>query len=735
MDEAARLDSLRALALQTVRQPQIFSRITQLATTMFGCPISVVSIIEESHVWFLGKTGVAAEQTPLDASLCATCVDQAGPLLICDTHADARFRDAPMARGETAIRSYLGVPIGAETGALIGALCIASPRVNAFCEAQIAQLRLLAELAEQCIIAHSKTLALSQANTSLRQLNRVFRQAEIAAQIGSWRVNLADNSLHWSDQVFAIHGLECGTAMDVTSALEFWEADEREKIRTALERAITKGEPFALEANLRRADGEIRRVRAIGERIDCDSRPESVAGIILDCTEEHLQTAALKRAAERDRLTGLFNRSAFDKRLGEALAMPGRQIGRDPVTVALLDLDGFKAVNDTLGHLVGDRLLTQIAEQLNRRIDDRCFLARWGGDEFAVLFPVGMPIEAIEALMMSLVRDITEQVRIGDELIIVGATCGLAQITGRSSSDELLRRADLALYHGKANARGTVHLWSEAIELAHSARHNAIAQLTLALEQGRAFAAYQPIVEISDGSIVAVEALLRLSDRKGETITAAEFAPALLDPALSRRVSQFMIEEILREAPRILAMLGPDARIAINVAEADLRSGDFMKLIERLMSSGVLKPRNIIFEVTETMLLLDDFGAIRNLLNVLHERGFSIALDDFGTGFSSLTHLRDFPITKVKIDRDFISNITSDQQSRLIVQAIVQMGLSLGLQLVAEGVETEQELSFLRAIGCNLAQGFKFAHPQSLSDLERNTAQSRKIQGEQRSAA
>jgi EAL domain-containing protein (putative c-di-GMP-specific phosphodiesterase class I) len=308
-------------------------------------------------------------------------------------------------------------------------------------------------------------------------------------------------------------------------------------------------------------------------------------------------------------------------------------------------------------------------------------------------------------------------------------------MSGRTSGAELLRRADIALYHGKAQDRGTVHFWTEVIERAQSVRHRAISELTLALEQGRAFAAYQPIVRIADGKTVAVEALLRLSDGKGATMTAGEISPALLDPALSRRVTRFMIEEIVREAPGILALYGPDARIGLNIAEADLRSGDFLALVERLLSTGVLQPSNITLEVTETMLLLDENGDIRNLLTLLHERGFTIALDDFGTGFSSLTHLRDFPITKVKIDRDFISSITNDQQSRLIVQAIVQMGKSLNLRMVAEGVESETELAFLRAIGCCHAQGYMFARPQSLESLQRAVASVKRTKLARRNAA
>ncbi|MEL6216202.1 MAG: EAL domain-containing protein, partial [Pseudomonadota bacterium] len=401
-----------------------------------------------------------------------------------------------------------------------------------------------------------------------------------------------------------------------------------------------------------------------------------MAGIFLDCTEEHLQTAALKHAAERDRLTGLFNRSAFDRRLTdvliEACRMQRKRQDTVPVTVALLDLDGFKGVNDILGHLVGDRLLSQIAQQLNRLVEPNYFLARWGGDEFAILFPPGTPTDEVNNFADMLVSEIAEHVRIGEDLMVVGATCGLAMVEARSTNDELLRRADMALYHGKAHGRGVVHWWSEEIENTQSVRQKAIARLTRALETRQTYAAYQPIVDLASNKIVAVEALLRFTDKDGRSATASTVAPAFIDPVISRKVSHFMLEEIAREASALLELYGPDVRVGINVSEADLRQGDFLGAMDTLVGTTALGPQNVVLEVTETMLLLDDSQQIKRLLTELDKRGFTIALDDFGTGFSSLTHLRDFPIRKVKIDRDFIANITTDQQSRLIVQAIVQ---------------------------------------------------------------
>ncbi|MEO0700326.1 MAG: EAL domain-containing protein, partial [Pseudomonadota bacterium] len=350
------------------------------------------------------------------------------------------------------------------------------------------------------------------------------------------------------------------------------------------------------------------------------------------------------------------------------------------------DLDGFKDVNDRLGHLVGDRLLGKIAQTLEQSLGEGPFLARWGGDEFAVLFPIGCPMSEAVAIANRVIQDIVDRVSIGERMIPVSATCGLAEMRSHATGQELIRRADTALYHGKANGRGVAHCWSEGIEFIQAARQAAKAKLTDALNSGRAFAVYQPIVDLETKETVGLEALVRVRDDKGTLISASEIFPALADPLLARRVSRFMIGQITRDAPSLLGAFGPETRIGINVSEADLSRRDFVELIEDLSARSVLEPHNIVLEVTETMLLLDASGQIRGMLNTLDERGYTIALDDFGTGFSSLTHLRDFPIRKVKIDKDFIASMANDHQSRLIVQAMVQMGQSLGIRMVAEGV-------------------------------------------------
>ncbi|WP_156522807.1 putative bifunctional diguanylate cyclase/phosphodiesterase [Erythrobacter neustonensis] len=717
MTPIPRPDSLRNLGLEAMPDRDLFSRITVLASTVLGCPISLLSVVEDDRQWFLGRSGIDLEQTPIDASFCARCVRNSAPLLVDDAHAEPSFAQSALAIIAPFLRSYIGVPVRGEDGTVIGALCGISPEPGAFRQDQVAMLEMLAELAEQSIALHTRTRALSNANAGLRQQTRIFRQAERAVNIGSWWVDLATRQLHWSDQVFAIAGLQPSPSINLRDVVQLYQPEDRPLVSAAMDDTIDEGKPFMFETTFHRADGEARRIRMVGERVDIDGRPDYVAGIILDCTEEHLRNAALQRAAERDRLTGLFNRASFDRKLADAMQLAGTE----PVTVALLDLDGFKDINDTLGHLVGDRVLETIAAQLQLHASEGVYLARWGGDEFAMMFPAQMGLSGVTRFLERLLHELGEIPPLGASQLRIGATCGVARMCEAASSEEIMRRADLALYRGKDSGRGSVVWWDQQIEARQSERQQAIARLRSALGNGRALAAYQPIIALDTGRVVAVEALLRLRAEDGSLISASEVFCALLDPELSRRVSRVMLDHVVADGPALLALFGPDTRIAINLSDADLRQGDFVRHLIDVIDDSQLGPHNITIEVTETM-LIDPSGHLRASLAMLDECGFTVCLDDFGTGFSSLTHLRAFPIHQVKIERDFIAAISEDHQSRLIIQAIVQMGHSLGLNVVVEGVETDEQEIFLRAMGCRMVQGYRYGRPGLLAEVEASFA-------------
>ncbi|MFY8049279.1 MAG: diguanylate cyclase domain-containing protein, partial [Erythrobacter sp.] len=490
MHDPVRLDVIHNLGLETSADRALFSRITVLASTMLGCPIALLSIVEDVRQWFLGRTGIDLDETPRDVSFCAVCISGEGPLLVPDARVDLRFRDNALVTGAPFIRSYVGVPIRGEGGVLLGALCAISPEPHAFCSDQIGPLAMLAEQAEKIIALHVRTRELSLANAALKQTSQIFRQAERATNVGSWRVDLASQRLYCSDQVYAITGFERGRSVSVEQAVTLYQSEDQAMVSKALEETVAHGKPFAFETSIRRGDGERRRIRVVGERIDVDGRPDSVAGIIHDCTEEHLRNAALKRAAEHDRLTGLFNRASFDRKLAAAMG----SADSEPVMVALIDLDGFKDVNDTLGHLVGDRVLVAIAEHLHKRIRRGMFLARWGGDEFALLFPPAMTIDKASGFLHDLVAELDDVVALGSSALTIGATCGLARMEQPGTGEEIMRRADLALYRGKDQSCGGVVCWDAQIEAKQTERQRAIARLRAALNGGRAVAAYQPIV-------------------------------------------------------------------------------------------------------------------------------------------------------------------------------------------------------------------------------------------------
>lgn len=679
--------------------------------------MALLSIVEDDRQWFLGRTGTTLDETPIEASFCATHVLGDGPLLIDDARTDPRLKDTALVTGPPYIRSYIGVPIRFDNGAALGALCAISPEPGAFRSEQLAPLAMLGELAEKNIALHVRTRELDAANAELRQSSQMFRQAERAVNIGTWRVDVAGNRVHWSDQVYIIAGLEPGQSIAVEEVAKLYQPEDRAMVNAAIRDTMVNGQPFNVETSITRENGEKRRIRLVGDLVDVDGKPDGVAGIILDCTDEYLRNVALKRAAERDRLTGLFNRASFDRKLARAM----QRVEAEPVTVALLDLDGFKDVNDTLGHLVGDRVLEAIAQQLRLKTSAGVYLARWGGDEFAMLFPATMSQDAITAFLGDLLGEFNEIAPFGDGMIRIGATCGVARMESAASSEEIMRRADLALYRGKEQGRGAVVCWDAEMEAWQNERQQAMLRLRSALTNRRALAAYQPILDLGTGKVVSVEALLRLRDEGGSLVTATEVFAALLDPELSRWVSRVMLDCVVADGPAILALYGADCRIGLNLSEADLRQGDFVRHLIEVIDDSALSPDNITIEVTETM-LLDAGGQLRASLAMLDQAGFTICLDDFGTGFSSLTHLREFPIHKVKIERGFIAGIAEEHQSRLIIQAIVQMGHSLGLRVVVEGVETEEQETFLRAIGCRHVQGYRYGRPALLADLQEHRA-------------
>jgi diguanylate cyclase (GGDEF)-like protein len=721
--EAARVAALRALQILDTPRQDCFERITKFCTELFDCPVALISLVDSDRQWFLARTGIDICQTDRDISFCSHAIEAGRGLLISDALEDDRFRTNPLVTAGPRIRSYLGQPITNSDGVLLGTLCIADPRAGHFDETHQAHLLYLSRVVEDLIEAHHQrveasylTAHLSERSNRLEKSNRVFAQAERIAGIGAWELDLETGKLAYSDESHGILDLPRDFALSLEDALAMYVPEDRPLVEEALAKVMVARGPSEFEADIITAKGQRKRIKVVGEfLVASGDHPARVVGIFQDVTVSYHSEMALQRAADYDSLTSLLNRQAFDRHLGEQLKTY-RKSGKD-FFVLLLDLDGFKDINDTFGHLIGDVVLEEISSRIVDAVPSDTLVSRWGGDEFAVITPMGISPDEAAALGENLIKAVSEQVEIAGSRVAVSATCGLARSGEAVVARELLRRADLALYHGKAREPGRAHHYHIGLERDNRRRQEAIGLVRSALTEDRLFAGYQPIVHLADRNLVGFEALMRLDTRSGKRLTATQVLPAILDPILSREISDRMIRLVCGEFPGIIAAR-PDVQfVSLNATEADLLSRDFADRLLCSLQAHHVAPRAVTLEITETMLLVNDGASVQAVLSRLRSAGMQIALDDFGTGFSSLSHLRDFPIDKVKIDGSFVQKMCSEHQSRLIVQALIGMAKNLGKEVIAEGIETEEQRELLLQMGCYYGQGYLFSPAETASRL------------------
>ncbi len=702
---------------------QSLDRVVSQCAEEFGCQLSLVTALDPDRQCFLAAHGTDLRETPRDISFCQYALEAEDALLIPDASADTRLSNNPFVSGPPHLRSYLGIPIRHRDGEFLGALCLIDPRPHLFGDEHVARLKRHAKVVEDILklhVMHLEASALSeqisrQSEAQNKSL-RMWSQAESIAKIGTWELETATNALHWSDGVYAIHGLSDRASLTVDEALAFYDEADRGKVARLVEEAAREGKAFRFNATIHARDGTVKRVRSMGEGFDVvDGIPRRIVGVLQDISEAYQAELSLRHAADHDALTGLLNRAAFDRELKDRL--DAARAGAGEVHLVLFDLDGFKDLNDTFGHVMGDHVLKDIAGRVTRSAPPHSTVARWGGDEFAVILPCMVDRGTAEAHASGMLDGIRHCARIGGRTFELSATAGLVTADGSLSPKQLLRNADTALYHGKRTSRGTVQRYTEELDRQKSERQRAINEVREALRSDRIFAGYMPIVDLGSGKTVGLEALMRLTTSTGRRLVAAEVAPALIDPLLSRQVDECMLGMIAAEAATLRSVYPHLKRISINATEGDLVSSGFAeRFLAQFRENGV-DPHFITLEVTETTLLVDQSERIQAVLHDLRSAGVRIALDDFGTGYSSLTHLRDFPIDAVKLDLSFVQAMTDESQSRSIVQAMIGMARNMGITVVAEGIESDEQRRILQLLNCEFGQGYLFGKARSAREL------------------
>jgi diguanylate cyclase (GGDEF)-like protein/PAS domain S-box-containing protein len=509
--------------------------------------------------------------------------------------------------------------------------------------------------------------------------------------------------------------------------LDFVHPDDRPTLREVCE----NGAPREFDFRLRSSFGEWR-------HLDCrvtDLRDDRyVNGIVLnarDSTERVRLEEELTRQAFHDGLTGLPNRALFRDRLDQALARSARS--GDVLTVLLLDLDGFKQINDSLGHDAGDEMLRQVAARLTDVTRPGDTLARLGGDEFALLLEGSNEAQAIN-LTRRLIAHLSEPMEVADHELAVGTSVGIAIHTGgEGDSEELVRNADVAMYAAKEAGRGRYEVFrydmardfGEMLGLEHELRQG--------LKREEFSVHYQPEIALDTTRIVGVEALLRWNSEKLGSVPPARFIPIAESTGFISALGEFVLHEACLQTARWReAEILPESFMTwVNVSAVQLSAGGVTDLVRRELSNAGLSPDLLGLEVTETAVVEGGAGDLAVAeLKELHAMGVGIAIDDFGTGFSSLGQLRHFPIDMLKVDRSFVHGVEHDAKDAAITANLVSLAHAMGVLAVAEGIESEGQLEKLRGVGCDFAQGFLFARPapaeQITGMLAGNAAELRK---------
>ncbi len=461
---------------------------------------------------------------------------------------------------------------------------------------------------------------------------------------------------------------------------------------------------------MRHRDGSWRYVETAGNNLLEDP---AVTGIVLttrDVTDRRQLEDALRHQAFHDSLTGLPNRALFLERVRAAEAERSRDGA--PMSVLFIDLDNLKLVNDSAGHEGGDALLVAVASRLSASTRPGDTVARLGGDEFALLLVDRETARHGPAVADRLLTSLTQPVLIAGRSVLPGVSIGVATSDSLGGAKDLVRAADAAMYAAKKAGKGRVEVFQPRHHAAELARQQLRADLTQALEESQFVLHYQPIVDLVTGSIASFEALLRWQHPTRGLVPPSAFVPPAEESDLILGIGRWVLREACQQASswQRSGSRGAGVKVSVNLSARQFHNPDLVSEVHEAITRSSLDPRLLTLELTETMLLRDT-AVTMSRISELRELGVALALDDFGVGYSSLSYLRRFPIDILKMDRSFLDEVPGNCQDEAVVRAIVDLGVRLDLQVVAEGIETAEQATALADLGCPFGQGYHFSRP------------------------
>ena len=557
------------------------------------------------------------------------------------------------------------------------------------------------------------------ADEALRKSEAMLANAQRIAHVGSWEWDPRTGDLFWSDEVFRIYGFAPQEFVPTFERLlESVHPEDRDPLKEALDASLHRGEPYDLEHRIVRPDGEERVVHRRAEVVrDEAGEPVRMVGTVHDLTERKALERRLQHQALHDPLTGLPNRVLFAERLRHALGRAKRR--GNEVAVLYIDLDNFKVINDSLGHKIGDQLLVVASERIRAMVRPGDTVARLGGDEFVFALE-GSGVEDARLIAERISAELRSPFSIGGRRIFVTASVGIAvggvsdgtDGAARVRAADLLRTADLAMYRAKHGGKARYAVFEEEMNARAFERLELEHDLRQAIEREGFVVHYQPKVALRTGELVGFEALVRWQHPTRGLLLPDEFVPLAEETGLIIPIGHSVLREACRQAEEWQGLrdTGGSCRIFVNLSARQFNDPELVGTVSRVLEETALNPRWLTLEITEST-AMDNATATAAALEELHRLGVGVAIDDFGTGYSSLSYLQRFPVDYVKVDRSFVSGLGGDPEASVLVKGMIDLAHALGLETIAEGVETAEQLELLRAMGCDVGQGYYFSEP------------------------